>query len=151
MSKHMKPYFCWRKGHAPRQRKIRFFLTEVAGEGGTNWAPQKFLSSQKFRHLMGWRNMQKKIFFSCLVSEIQLFVYIFGWISKWPPEVRKGSLVKFFEVSYYQKNFQPPTLPNSEDRGVDVFSGNTTYEFLLRIVASTDRVESTQTSISLDF
>ena len=27
-------------------------LTEVAGEGGTNWAPQKFLSSQKFRHLM---------------------------------------------------------------------------------------------------
>ena len=28
-------------------------LTEVAGEGGTNWAPQKFLSSQKFRHLMG--------------------------------------------------------------------------------------------------
>ena len=80
-------------------------------------APQKFLLSQKFRHLMGWRNMQKKIFLSCLVSEIQLFVYIFGWISKWPPEVRKGSLVKFFEVSYYQKNFQPPTLPNSEDRG----------------------------------
>ena len=28
-------------------------LTEVAGEGGTNWAPQKFLLSQKFRHLMG--------------------------------------------------------------------------------------------------
>ena len=23
----MKPYFCWRKGHAPRQRKIRFFLS----------------------------------------------------------------------------------------------------------------------------
>ena len=92
-------------------------LTEVAGEGGTDCPPQKFLSSQKFRHLMGWRNMQKKIFLSCLVSEIQLFVYIFGWISKWPPEVRKGWLVKFFEVSYYQKNFQPPTLPNSEDRG----------------------------------
>ena len=64
--------------------------------------------------------MQKiswKFFLSCLVSEIQLFVYIFGWISKLPPEVWKGSLVKFFEVSYYQKNFQPPTLPNSEDRG----------------------------------
>ena len=30
-----------------------YTLTEVAGEGGTNWAPQKFLSSQKFRHLMG--------------------------------------------------------------------------------------------------
>ena len=59
----------------------------------------------------------KKIFLPCLVSEIQLFVYIFGQISKWPPEVQKGSLVKFFEVSYYQKNFQPPTVPNSEDRG----------------------------------
>ena len=28
-------------------------LTEVAGEGGTDCAPQKFLLSQKFRHLMG--------------------------------------------------------------------------------------------------
>ena len=27
-------------------------LTEVAGEGGIDWAPQKFLSSQQFRHLM---------------------------------------------------------------------------------------------------
>ena len=80
-------------------------LTEVAGEGGTDCPPQKFLSSQKFRHLMGWRNMQKKIFLSCLVSEIQLFVYIFGWISKWLPEVRKGSPVKFFEVSNYQNFF----------------------------------------------
>ena len=52
----------------------------------------------------------KKNFLQCLVSEIELFVYIFGRISKWPPEVRKGSLVKFFEVSYYQKNFQPPTV-----------------------------------------
>ena len=94
-----------------------FALTEVAGEGGPDLAPQKFLLSQKFRHLMGWRNMRKKIFLPCLVSEIQLFVYIFGQISKWPPEVQKGSLVKFFEVSYYQKNFQPPTVPNSEDRG----------------------------------
>ena len=38
-------------------------LTEVVGEGGTDWAPQKFLSSQKFRHLMGLRNMPKKIFY----------------------------------------------------------------------------------------
>ena len=28
-------------------------LTEVAGEGGPDLAPQKFLSSQKFRYLMG--------------------------------------------------------------------------------------------------
>ena len=28
-------------------------LTEVAGEGGPDLAPQKFLLSQKFRHLMG--------------------------------------------------------------------------------------------------
>ena len=28
-------------------------LTEVEGEGGPDLAPQKFLSSQKFRHLMG--------------------------------------------------------------------------------------------------
>ena len=27
-------------------------LTEVAGEGGIDWAPQIFLSSQQFRHLM---------------------------------------------------------------------------------------------------
>ena len=80
-------------------------LTEVAGEGGTDCPPQKFLSYQKFRHLMGWRNMQKKIFLSCLVSEIQLFVYIFGRNSKWLPEVWKGWPVKFFEVSYYQNFF----------------------------------------------
>ena len=39
-------------------------------------APQKFLLSQKFRHLM--QEMQKislKNFLSCLVSEIQLFVF----------------------------------------------------------------------------
>ena len=72
----------------------------------------------------------EKNFLSCLVSEIQLFVYIFGWISKWPPEVRKGSLVKFFEVSYYQKNFQPPTLPNSEDRG----GMKMPYDFLFTFV-----------------
>ena len=27
-------------------------LTEVAGEGGTDWAPQKFLLSQQFRYFM---------------------------------------------------------------------------------------------------
>ena len=85
---------------------------------------------------MGWRNMQKKIFLSCLVSEIQLFVYIFGWISKWPPEVRKGSLVKFFEVSYYQKNFQPPTLPNSEDRG----GMKMPYDFLFTFVTFSKQI-----------
>ena len=32
-------------------------------------------------------------------------------------EVDMELVVKFFEVSYYQKNFQPPTVPNSQDRG----------------------------------
>ena len=53
-------------------------LTDDAWVSGPDLAPQKFLLSQKFRHLMGWRNMRKKIFLPCLVSEIQLFVYIFG-------------------------------------------------------------------------
>ena len=78
----------------------------------------------------------EKNFLSCLVSEIQLFVYIFGWISKWPPEVRKGSLVKFFEVSYYQKNFQPPTLPNSEDRG----GMKMPYDFLFTFVTFSKQI-----------
>ena len=93
-------------------------------------APQKFLLSQKFRHLMRCNKYLEKNFLSCLVSEIQLFVYIFGWISKWPPEVWKGSLVKFFEVSYYQKNFQPPTVHNSEDRG----GMKMPYDFLFTFV-----------------
>ena len=40
---------------ANNQHKIDVFvhLTEVAGEGGIDWAPQKILSSQKVRHLMG--------------------------------------------------------------------------------------------------
>ena len=74
--------------------------------------------------------MRKKIFLPCLVSEIQLFVYIFGRNSKWLPEVQKGSLVKFFEVSYYQKNFQPPTVHNSEDRG----GVKMPYDFLFTFV-----------------
>ena len=49
-------------------------------------APQKFLLSQKFRHLMRCKKYLEKFFLSCLVSEIQLFVYIFGRNSKWPPE-----------------------------------------------------------------
>ena len=80
-------------------------LTEVAGEGGPDLAPQKFLLSQKFRHLMRCKKYPENFFLSCLLSEIQLFVYIFGQNTKWPPEVRKGSLVKFFEVSYYQNFF----------------------------------------------
>ena len=74
--------------------------------------------------------MQKKICLPCSVPGISLFVYIFGQISKWPPEVQKGSLVKFFEVSYYQKNFQPPTVPNSEDRG----GMKMPYDFLFTFV-----------------
>ena len=53
-------------------------LTEVAGEGGPDLAPQKFLLSQKFSHLMRCKKYLEKFFLSCLVSEIQLFVYIFG-------------------------------------------------------------------------
>ena len=61
-------------------------LTKVAGEGGPDLAPQKFLLSQKFRHLMRCKKYLE-IFFPCLVSEIQLFVYVFERNSKWPPEV----------------------------------------------------------------
>ena len=80
-------------------------------------APQIMILLQKFRQLMRCKKYVNKICLPCLVSEIQLFVYIFGRISKWPTEVQKGSPVKFFEVSYYQKNFQPLTVPTSEDRG----------------------------------
>ena len=54
------------------------FLTEVAGEGGTDCPPQKFLLSQQFRYFMRCKKYLKKNFLSRLVSEIQLFVYIFG-------------------------------------------------------------------------
>ena len=57
-------------------------LTEVAGEGGPDLAPQKFLLSQQFRYLMRCKKYLEKSFLSCLVSEIQLFVYIFGKNSK---------------------------------------------------------------------
>ena len=80
-------------------------LTEVAGEGGPNLAPQNFLLSQKFRHLMRCKKYLEIFFLSCLVFEKQLFVYIFGRNSKWLPEVQKGSPVKFFEVSYSQTFF----------------------------------------------
>ena len=54
---------------------------------------------------ISWKN-----FLSCLVSEIQLFVYIFGQNSKWRPEVRKGSheyynLTKFRQNRIKNKNF----------------------------------------------
>ena len=38
-------------------------LTEVAGEGGPHLAPQNFLLSQKFRHLMRCKNILKKFFY----------------------------------------------------------------------------------------
>ena len=44
-------------------------LTEVAGEGGTDWAPQKFLLSQQFRYLMRYKKYLEKNFLSCLVSD----------------------------------------------------------------------------------
>ena len=80
-------------------------LTEVAGEGGLDLAPQNFLLSQQFRHLMRCKKYVNKICLPCLVPEIQLFVNIFGRNSKWPPEVQKGSPVQFFVVSYQEKLF----------------------------------------------
>ena len=44
------------KEHGPVYSIIKVvmvILTEVAGEGGPDLAPQKFLSSQKFKYLMG--------------------------------------------------------------------------------------------------
>ena len=79
---------------------------------------------------MRCKKFVNKICLPCLVPKILLFVYIFGQNSKWPPEVRKGSLVKFFEVLYYQKNFQPPTVHNSEDRG----GVKMPYDFLFTFV-----------------
>ena len=38
----------------------KFMLTEVAGEGGPDLPPQKFLLSQKFRHLMRCKNILKR-------------------------------------------------------------------------------------------
>ena len=40
------------------------YLTEVAGEGGTDCPPQKFLLSQQFRYLMRCKKYLKKIFLS---------------------------------------------------------------------------------------
>ena len=54
------------------------FLTAHAWVSGPDLAPQKILLSQQFRYLMRWKKYLKKIFLSCLVSEIQLFVYIFS-------------------------------------------------------------------------
>ena len=52
-------------------------LTDDAWVSGPVRPPQKFLLSQNFRHLMGWRNMQKKICLPCLVPEISLFKNVF--------------------------------------------------------------------------
>ena len=65
-------------GHQAWDVSWRNELTEVAGEGGPHLAPQKFLLSQQFRYLMRCKKYLKKNFLSCFVSEIQLFVYIFG-------------------------------------------------------------------------
>ena len=46
-----------------RVPSCNIFLTEVAGEGGTDWAPQKFLLSQQFRYLMRCKKYLKN---SCI-------------------------------------------------------------------------------------
>ena len=53
-------------------------LTDDAWVSGPDLAPQKFLLSQQFRYLMRCKKYLEQNFLSCLVSEIQLFVYIFG-------------------------------------------------------------------------
>ena len=80
-------------------------LTEVAGEGGPHLAPQNFLLSQKFRHLMRCKKYLEKFFLSCLVSEIQLFVYIFDRILKWPTEVQKAVNKQLTDISKKLRSF----------------------------------------------
>ena len=80
-------------------------LTADAWVSGSVLAPQKFLLSQEFRHLMKCKKYLENFFLPCLVSEIQLFVYIFGQNSKWTPEVRKGALVKYFCNRKIQKTW----------------------------------------------
>ena len=93
-------------------------LTDDAWVSGPVRPPQKILLSQKFRHLMGWRNRLKKFFYLALFLRYSCLFTFLGEISKCPPEVRKGSPVKFFEVFYYQNFFQLLTVHKSEDRGV---------------------------------
>ena len=57
---------------------------------GQTWHLKNFYCPNSLGTSLDAKNILKN-FLSCLVSEIQLFVYIFGWISKWRPEVRKGS------------------------------------------------------------
>ena len=64
---------------------------------GPDLAPQKFILSQQFRYLMRCKKYLEKIFLSCLVSEIQLFVYIFRQNLKWLPEVQKGHQSSFLK------------------------------------------------------
>ena len=49
---------------------------------------------------------------------------------------RKGSPVKFFEVSYYQKNFQLSTVHKSEDRG----GMKMPYDFLFTFVTFSKQI-----------
>ena len=58
-------------------------LTADAWVNEPDLAPQKMKLSQKFRHLMRCKKYLDKKFLQCLVSEIQLIVYIFGQNSKW--------------------------------------------------------------------
>ena len=59
-------------------------MSEWAGLGTS-----KILIVPTVRHLMRCKKYLENFFLSCLVSDIQLFVYIFWQNSKWPPKVRK--------------------------------------------------------------
>ena len=54
-------------GHAAHQ-PFSSSLTEVAGEGGPHLAPQKFLLSQQFRHLMRCKKYVNKIYHSSVLE-----------------------------------------------------------------------------------
>ena len=57
-----------------------------------------------------------------------------AWVSG--PDLSRLGLVKFFEVSYYQKIFQPPTVHNSEDRG----GMKMPYDFLFTFVTFSKQI-----------
>ena len=112
-------------------------LTEVAGEGGPHLAPQKFLLSQQFRYLMRCKKYLEKFFLSCLVSEIQLFVCIFGRNSKWPPEVRKYLMIKInfgLNLKHYTNfNYLISLLPNQIE--LSSYSRTKSMTMTLKIIA----------------
>ena len=85
-------------------------LTEVAGEGGPDLAPQKFLLSQKFRHLMRCKKYLNKI------SKIPFFIKMVFYLNKYYleykiiPTIFFKILEKFdfdvlFRISLLQKRF----------------------------------------------